>query len=149
MKNLLSIIIILVLFSTSCTTYDYGPLFSLRSATFRLTGEWTLEMTLVNDRNDLVLFEKEKNYVYQFDSNGRAVKTKLSDSREIYAYTGSWKLEQDRQMLIIEFDESEKTDSENYKYEILRLTNSELWVLEPGDGILAEHRIERRFIKTD
>lgn len=148
MKKYLSVIIILVLVLSSCTSYDYGPLFSFRSTTQRLTGEWTLEMTLVNDRNDVVWFEQEKNYVYQFDKKGRAYKIKMSDSKEMYSYSGSWKFDDDKQNLIIEFEESEKADSKDYKFEILRLSNSELWLLETGRDI-SGHRIERRFVKTD
>ncbi len=120
-RLLLAATMVTVLNITSCSKYDDGPAFSLRSKTARLTGEW--EVKEINGQSpssdgEELIFEFEKDGDFQF--------TYAYDNYS-YSYKGDWEWEDNKETIEIDVQDV-KID-----FEVKRLTNTELW-MEDEDG---------------
>ena len=121
--------IVTVLNFSSCSKYEDGPKFSLRTKKARLTGEWEVvrigNETFPQDGYSVEMeFEKEGDfrYTYSYDSYS-------------YSYNGTWEFSNDKEEVDIIIDNNVET------FEILRLKNDELW-LEASDN--TEWRLEAK-----
>ena len=124
-KNYIIILSLVIVFSsTSCSKYEDGPAFSLRTKKDRLVGVWELdEYNNENIDNEYVIeweFEKDGDFsqtqTYSYNGSGYS-----------YSYSGDWEFENNKEDIEITlFNDSED-------FEILRLTNDELW-LEDSNG---------------
>jgi len=120
-KLMLAATIITMLNFQSCSKYEDGPAFSLTSKTFRLVGEWEVEEVKGTDEYDdevtlTIEFEKDGDFSFGYSYDGYS-----------YSYDGEWKWESGKDEIEVEID-GLKTE-----WEILRLTNDELW-FEDEDG---------------
>ncbi|PKR81416.1 hypothetical protein CW751_05000 [Brumimicrobium salinarum] len=116
-KNLLlAASVIIALNFQSCSKYEEGPKFSLRTKANRLKGDWEVvrignQMFPSGGYSLEMSFEKggdfSFNYSYGFYS---------------YGYFGEWEFSSDKEDLRLFFDNELQT------FEILRLTNKELWM---------------------
>lgn len=124
-KLLLAATVVIMLNVSSCKKYEDGPLFSLRTKTVRLTGEWEVVEIENNDPLDdgkLILeFEKDG------DFSSHRIYSDYNYSSYCYSYEGDWEWESGKEVIEIEID------GDKEKFEILRLTNDELW-FEDEDG---------------
>lgn len=124
--------IITVLNFSSCSKYEDGPKFSLRTKKARLTGEWevvrignetypqngyTLEMT----------FEKDGDFEFKYSYSGYS-----------YTYSGDWAFTSDKEDIVINYD---NFVGNTQMYEILRLKNDEVWLEDPQNN---EWRLEAK-----
>ena len=115
---------------SSCKKYEDGPALSLRTKKSRLTGEW--EVVRIGNQAfpyDGYTLEME------FDKDGD-MEFKYSYASYSYSYQGDWEFSGDKEELEITFD-NQVTD-----FEILRLTNKELWLEEPNSN--QEWRLEKK-----
>ena len=121
-----------LIFSTSCKKYPEGPSLSLRTKTQRLTGTWTVEKVLVNG-NEATLNDYYKSIVVDITKDGKFT----------YTYTfltlpgkieGEWKFNDDKSKLMMKENNSSTWDES----EILKLTNSEVWLKEVDGSITTE-----------
>ncbi len=121
-KNLmLAATVVIMLNFSSCGKYEDGPMFSLKTKTARLTGEWEvieIDKEKPSDNGYKIILEFEKDGDFSFE---------YSYGSYSYGAKGDWEWESDK--------ESIEVDIDGYKMEwdILRLTNSELW-FEDEDG---------------
>ncbi len=116
-KLMLVAAVVIMLNFNSCSTYDEGPSFSLRTKTARLTGEWKIDKidgTRVNQ--DVYLeFEDDGDFevTYQYSYYG-------------YSYTyrdgGEWEWEDGKESIELDYDDGYKDE-----WEIIKLTNDEFW----------------------
>ena len=113
-KLMLAAAVVIMLNFSSCEKYEDGPMFSLNTKTARLTGEWEVVEIDSNDpMEDVKLtleFEKDGDFSFGFSYDGYS-----------YSYEGEWEWESGKESIEVEID-GDKTE-----WEILRLTNDELW----------------------
>lgn len=121
--------VVTILNFSSCSKYDDGPNFTLRTKKARLTGEWeVVKMGGQNlDAGYELEFEFEKDgdfkWTYGYSSGG---------SSYSYTYSGEWEWEDDKEDIRISVNDG-GSYSYNIDYKILRMTNKEL-VLEDTYG---------------
>jgi hypothetical protein len=120
--------VITVLNFQSCSKYEDGPSFSLRTKKARLVGDW--EVVRIGSEN-----YPSQGYSLEmsFEDNGD-FEFKYSYLTYSYSYSGDWEFSSDKEDIEITVDGI--TDD----FEILRLTNDELW-FDDGDE---EWRLEAK-----
>lgn len=112
---------------SSCYDYEYGPRVSLRTKKGRLTNEWELRNVVKNNFDTIsnypeynILFEKD----YTFETE-KIYSTGSTDS--IVTETGDWSFDEKAENIILIYIDS-LDQKEAGLFEILKLTNDELWV---------------------
>ena len=113
---------ILMLLINSCSKYEDGPSFSLRTKKARLTGEWSVAS--INNENPLV----DIGGTFEFEKDG-GVKLSMSYEGTSYKLPGSWDWGDAKESIEV------SVLGQSIEFEIKRLTNKELW-LEDEDGYL-------------
>jgi hypothetical protein len=118
-KLLLAAAVVIILNFNSCSKYEDGPGFSLRTKTNRLTGDWDV-VTIAGQNVALqgtflsLEFEKDGDFT---------VRSSYMYYGQSYTYRsdGDWEWEDRKAEIEIELD------GDRQDWEILRLTNEELW----------------------
>jgi len=124
---MLAVALVIFLNMTSCSTYDEGPAFSLRTKKARLTnGEWEvvkIAKESLDDGSIVMEFEKDGDFeitveysyygYYSFD----------------YTATGEWEWEDGKEVIEIDMDGSQM------EWKIKKLTNDELWFEDEDDDL--------------
>ena len=125
---------------SSCTKYEDGPLLSLRTKKARLTGEWEVVETKVNDETQsdsdsdvFYTFEKDLDFEYREAGDNISVTAK-----------GEWDFSSGKEKIRITFSNGDVEE-----YTILRLTNKELWIEYPeenlsGSTVIVEEQLEKK-----
>jgi hypothetical protein len=144
----LSVFVLILIFS-ACTYYEHGPVMSLKSAKTRIAGQWELSDVIVNDDTDEVILNAEKPVIYSFGEDGSLELTDNSTTRQTSAYLGTWEFNDDKTVIYINFtSESFPADNKNLSYEILRLTDTELWISDRNcPDRISDYITERRYTK--
>ena len=108
---------------TSCGKYEEGPVFSLRTKTARLTGYWELvKATEKGITADLSGMKKGYTFI-----KGGEMKVTTSMLGMTSSFKGEWRFDDSKEILETRiFEGTEWNEWETA--EILRLTNSELWL---------------------
>jgi len=121
----MAVALVIVLNISSCSTYDDGPNFTLKSKKSRLSGTWEVvkvdgdrmedgSITLEFDKNGDFSFSVEYSF-YGYDINAD--------------YDGEWEWADGKENIKIDYDEGDDTE-----FHVTRLTNSEFW-FEDEDNI--------------
>lgn len=137
MKNILSILILTLLFS-ACK-YEDGPKLSIRTKKHRAVNSWSIDKVLEDgvDKTDAyknayvnyqVTLQKDKSYEIKYRPFN------ISD----YLETGTWDFSSDK--LYINF--APKDSKSPSKWKILRLTENETWVIQNINGKDVELRMK-------
>jgi hypothetical protein len=132
MKTTKSIILTLVavILSTGCK-YEEGPAISLRTKKARMENTWNIEKAM-DDGEDVT--DSYDNYTLRLDKTGDASLT-ASYSYGPFAYTGTtdgtWDFTNDKNDLKLDFED----DDADMEFQILKLTNEELWLREKGEDL--------------
>jgi hypothetical protein len=134
-KNLvLGAAVVTILNYSSCKKYEDGPAFSLKSKTGRLTGEWELVEIRGSGDDDLsgldYSFEFEKGGDFQVD-----LSYSYSGYSFSYSYKGDWEWGSDKESIEV------TADGDRTEFDVLRLTNKELWVEDDWND---EWRFEKK-----
>ncbi|MGM0480270.1 MAG: lipocalin-like domain-containing protein [Bacteroidota bacterium] len=122
--------VITVLNFQSCSKYEEGPKFSLRTKKARLTGDW--EVVRVGNQTPPagysieMEFDKDGDLTFSYAYGGYA-----------YSYGGEWEFSSDKEELEVQLDGETQINT----WEILRLKNDELW-FEDEDN--TEWRLEAK-----
>lgn len=112
-----------IIFS-SCGKYEEGPSFSILTKKARVTGTWTVSEVLVNDQTqDISLFQGLK---YELAKDGTG-KVHYSINNFNLSLDLEWKFDDNKENLRIRIKDGNEWD-EWETSEIIRLTNSELWI---------------------
>lgn len=131
-KLVLALTIVTALNFVSCGKYEEGPNFSLRTKKARLTGEW--EIVRIGNTT----FPSE-GYSLEMDfSKDGDLKFTYSYFTYSYSESGEWEFSGDKEDLLITID------NDISKFEILRLTNKELWMESSNGGFVEEWRLEKK-----
>ncbi len=122
-KLMLAAAIVIMLNFSSCGKYEDGPMFSLKTKTARLTGEWEV-IEIDKDK----LSDEGLKLILEFEKDGDfSVDVSYTGYSYSYSYNGEWEWESDKESIEITMD------GDKMEWDILRLTNSELW-FEDEDG---------------
>lgn len=121
--------VITVLNFQSCSKYEDGPKFSLRTKKARLAGEWEVvrignETYPQNGYSLEMTFEKDGDFEFNY-----------SYGTYSYGYQGDWEFSSDKEELEVTIENQINT------WEILRLTNKEFWF---EDEYNTEYRLEAK-----
>lgn len=111
-KLLLAVAALIMLNLSSCKKYEDGPVFSLRTKTARLTGEWEVVEVDNDDPIGKVILEFEKDGDFTFS---------ISSSGNSSSVDGDWEWENGKEAIEVEINGNKE------EWEIIRLTNDELW----------------------
>lgn len=120
----LTLLATVFLLGTSCSKYEEGPAFSLRTKKARLAGEWKAdkyvseegETSNANNDEGTVEFDKDGTLIYKYEG---------------ISISGEWEFTKDKEYLEITIEFFGQQDTEEMK--IIKLKNDELW-LEGEDG---------------
>jgi hypothetical protein len=124
-KNNVIALTLVMMISYSCSKYDDGPFFSLRTKKGRLVGEWELDKLILNGQTQSL--DSDYDIIWEFERDGDFEQT-LEYGSYSYGYNGDWEFDNNGEELEIEINEYG-----TQTYEINRLTNNELWI-EINDG---------------
>jgi hypothetical protein len=118
MKNKYFFLFLLPLFAlASCGKYEDGPGFSLRTKKARLTGTWNIEkvegQSLDSGESIEWTFEKDGTFKFVYKENG-----------DVDTANGTWDFSSDKEDLRLTVFGFTVT------FEILRLTNKDLWMTD-------------------
>jgi hypothetical protein len=113
----------------SCSKYEEGPAFSLRTKKARVAGTWKVEKYVDSDGTTSYPDSDENGTVELTKDN--TVKANFPFFGSQVTVSGEWEFIKDKEWLRIILDFNGEKDVEDSK--ILRLKNDELW-LEDVDG---------------
>lgn len=126
--KILSLVLLAMTFVLgSCSKYEEGPAFSLRTKKARLAGEWKADKYIDSNGNEenanddgTIEFTKDNTFIVKSGN---------------FSTTGTWEFTKDKEYLETEFTYTSGgvTVTETNESKILRLKNDELW-LEDEDG---------------
>jgi hypothetical protein len=120
--------------SSSCSKYEDGPAFSLRSKTERISNTWRVEKAMENSSDVTSDFDQ---YQLQMLSDGDATLAALYTLGDLtfeFQTNGTWSFENNSEDVRLDFE----NDAADRTYQILRLKEDELWLREKG-GTLELH----------
>ena len=127
-KLLLAATLVTVMNFQSCSKYDDGPAFSLRTKKARLVGEW--EVVKVSGQSSNQYFGVGYTYNFEFETDGDfeiSVDYSSGGQSYSYSYSGEWEWEDGKETVEITIDGSVE------EFEIKQLTNKEM-ILEDGSN---------------
>jgi len=125
------ILIILVGAFTGCQKYKDGPLISFASKEERVSNTWIVEKAYADNADVSKDYDQYEIYLA---NDGDA---ELSAHYTVFGVTyssktsGSWNFTNDKSNILINYSD----DSQDAEYQILRLTEQELWLQEIGQDL--------------
>ncbi len=122
--GLLSILVVL----PSCSKYEEGPAISLRTKKARVANTWEVEKAY---RNNEEVTDDYDEYTLKTTKDGDAELAALYSAGSFsfeYDTQGTWDFADDKESLMLDFED----DGADRNYQILRLTNDEMWLREIG-----------------
>lgn len=133
-----SLALVATLLMTSCNPYEDGPLISLQSKAARIANTWVIASATDADGTDKTQSFSDDQWTFNKDGDATVSSTEAGVT---LTFEGEWNLRDDDEtfqltisgeILGIPF-----SDTENYT--ILRLSNTEFWLLDEED---TEYRLE-------
>jgi hypothetical protein len=147
-KKILLPILALLFLVASCGKYEEGPSFSLRTKKARVTGTWNIEKIIVNGEEQPTTFNEGG---FQFSLDDIDIELNKDNSATItipvpfigsVTDDGEWDFSNNKENIKISgFTQMEAINGEG---KILRLTNSELWVLTEDDDDVTETHYKKQ-----
>ena len=136
MKRIYLFIGFTALILISCGKYEEGPMLSLRTKKARLANTWEVDKAEYNGESEFANGESVASawddVEYEISKDG----TFSISSPNFETATGDWEFSDDKEE--VEFDPD---NAEEFEWEIIRLTNNELFIeqeYESGDVIYLE-----------
>lgn len=119
---------VLMTAATSCNKYDDGPGVSLIPRNERVANTWVYDEVYENGED---VTEDYELYELYTSSNGDAeLEAEYTFGGTVFETTtdGTWEFQNEEQNLSFDFED----DSQDNTYQILRLTQDEMWLRELG-----------------
>jgi hypothetical protein len=116
---------------SSCSKYEDGPAFSLRSKKDRITNTWRVERAMNGGSDVTSAFDQ---YELEMLHSGVATLAALYTLGNLtfeFQTSGTWDLINNNEDLRLDFD----NNAADKTYEILRLMKEELWLREKGGSL--------------
>lgn len=109
---------------TSCKKYEDGPLVSVTPRSERVANTWIIAYAEENNENVSDQYDQYELYLAS-DGNAELDASYTAFGVEYVTSTnGTWSFQNDDEWLNLDFED----DDQDATYEILRLTNDELWI---------------------
>ena len=134
-KNNVIALTLVMMISYSCSKYDDGPFFSLRTKKGRLVGEWELDKVIQNGQTQSL--DSDYDIIWEFERDGDFEQT-LEYGSYSYGYNGDWEFDDNGEELEITIN-----GYGTQTWEINRLTNDELWIEINSGGNKQEYEFEK------
>ena len=134
-KNNVIALTLVMMISYSCSKYDDGPFFSLRTKKGRLVGEWELDKVIQNGQTQSL--DSDYDIIWEFERDGDFEQT-LEYGSYSYGYNGDWEFDNNGEELEIALN-----GYGTQTWEINRLTNNELWIEINDGGDKTEYEFEK------
>ena len=134
-KNNVIALTLVMMISYSCSKYDDGPFFSLRTKKGRLVGEWELDKVIQNGQTQSL--DSDYDIIWEFERDGDFEQT-IEYGSYSYGYNGDWEFDDNGEELEIEI-----SGYGTQTWEINRLTNNELWIEINDGGDKTEYEFEK------
>ena len=120
MKNKTALLLILVAgvlmtISTSCTKYEDGPMFSLRTKTERVSNTWKIDNYKINGNDYTSIFS---GYTETYTKDGN-----FSYNWEMFGGTGNWEFQNNNKEILLDDFTSQPAQT----LYILKLEEKEFW----------------------
>jgi hypothetical protein len=121
---ILTVVAATAMLFSSCGKYEEGPSFSLLTKKARIAGEWTVtEVSVDGDVQDM----EGASMVYTMEKDGTG-SAKVTWGGFSFEFEAEWEFDEAKENLRVRTkDENDEWD-EWAESEIIRLTNSELWM---------------------
>ena len=113
---------------SSCSKYEDGPAFSLRSKKERVANTWKVEKAYDNGNDVTGSFDQYELELLSSNSATLAALYNIGDFNFEFQTSGTWSLENSSEDLRLDFENNDADRT----YEILRLKEDELWLREKG-----------------
>ena len=127
-KLILGLGVMAALTFASCKKYEEGPAISLRSKKERVANTWQIEKAYNNGED---VTDEYDEYTVKFTKAGDAELAALysfGDFSFEYETDGTWAFQNNAEELAVDYE----NDDADRTYQILKLTEDELWVREKG-----------------
>lgn len=120
-----------LLLAASCTKYEEGPTISLVPRADRIANTWIIASASEDGQDISGQYDQ---YEIYFTDDGDAELTadySLGGIQYSLVTEGTWSLVNDDEELVVDYQD----DSQDERYQILRLTQDELWLREVGGDV--------------
>jgi hypothetical protein len=125
-KKAVALLIITICFiNISCSKYEDGPKFSLRTKKARLAGNWSIDKVTDNgtDVTSQTVAAVGTGYRFNIEKDG-----KFKETGDGFSKSGSWTLGEDKDDVSFKYDNDTTIPNGTLTYRILKLKNKELWL---------------------
>ena len=122
-KHIIVLFAFFMIFSFSCSKYEDGPKFSLRTKKQRIARSWKVEYS-INLQNGIEHSADFNDWVIEFSKEG-SFEQKIIYGEQQNSYSGSWKFIGENQLRL---NFSNNAGKQTVFYTILRLSKKELWL---------------------
>lgn len=116
---------------SSCSKYEDGPAFSLRSKEERISNTWRVDKAMENGSDVTSSFDQYELQMLRDGAATLAALYSLGDLTFEFETTGTWTFENSSEDLRLDFE----NDAADRTYEIMRLKEKELWLREKGGSL--------------
>jgi hypothetical protein len=116
---------------SSCSKYEDGPAFSLRSKEERISNTWRVDKAMENGSDVTSSFDQYELQMLRDGAATLAALYSLGDLTFEFETTGTWTFENSSEDLRLDFE----NDAADRTYEIMRLKENELWLREKGGSL--------------
>lgn len=132
LKSKLLLFLLASFLLASCKKFEEGPIFSLRSRKARITGTWTYQTIEVNGVDVKQSMTQVKDIRMIISKDHSFLDFGVSALGNTAVDNDTWKFTERRTHLTIR----NKSKGVKFSYEILRLTNTELWLKMVGTDVM-------------
>lgn len=116
---------------TACKKYEEGPLIQLTPRDERVANTWEFESAYEDGEDVSDDFDQYELYLASDGDAELTAEYTFLGVDYVTETDGTWSFENNDENLLLNFED----DSQDNEYQILRLTNDELWLRELGNDL--------------
>jgi len=131
MKYIISLTVAALLFSTSCTKYEEGPILSLKTKKSRVANTWVVDKAYENDEDVTDNFDQYELYTTSDGDATLNASYSIGDFTFEFESDGTWDFQDKKENIYFDYED----DAADEKYQILKLTENELYLRESGGDL--------------
>lgn len=127
-----SLALVATVLMTSCNPYEDGPLISIQSKSARIANTWVVASAIESDGTDITESFADDQWTFSKEGDATII---TKEAGITLTYGGDWDLESDDEIfeLTISGEILGIPFSTTDEYTILRLSNTEFWLLDKND----------------
>ncbi|MEO1713745.1 MAG: hypothetical protein AAFU60_10485 [Bacteroidota bacterium] len=127
-----SLALVATVLMTSCNPYEDGPLISIQSKAARIANTWQVASAIESDGTDITESFSDDQWTFNKEGDATVI---TKEAGVTLTFGGEWDLESDDEIfeLTISGEILSIPFSTTDEYTILRLSNTEFWLLDKND----------------